>query len=70
MSLLKSSQGTTLSENLIDVTLEDMEDDGDNENVTTVREASSMAQSLWHIIMNKKDATSCIKQWWNSPRNY
>jgi len=53
------------------MTVEDMEDDhGNNENVTTVREASSMAQSLWHIIMNKKDATSCIKQWWNSPRNY
>jgi len=48
-----------------------MEDDHDNnENVTTVREASSMAQSLWHVIMNKKYARSYIKQWWNSPRNY
>jgi hypothetical protein len=35
-----------------DATLEDMEDDHDNnENVGTVREASSMAQSLWHVIM-------------------
>lgn len=42
-SLLKSSQGTTLSENLIDVTLEDLEDHDNNKNVTTVREASIMA---------------------------
>jgi hypothetical protein len=43
------------------MTLEDMEEDnGNNENVITGTEASSMAQSLWHFIMNKKHATSCI----------
>jgi hypothetical protein len=52
------------------MTLVDMEEDDNNENVTTVREASRMAESLWHVIKNKKDARSCIKQWWNSPRNY
>lgn len=45
-----------------DVTREDMEEDhNDNENFTTVRETSSMTQSLWHVIMNKKDAISCTK---------